>query len=216
MIPLLDGEVITVDLPGHGSSTSNDYSWAGIWATIMNCMERRSWWDTVLVLHSFTASLLPEIVSSGVRPKKIVLVEGIIHSDDAILANNLSAMDLDFFNQWFVRFRSVSRMALKSQLISKHSDNKIDEWSNSFKVVRGMALRIMAINLKKRLDTDGITNAFTSSSIPIVYIRGEFSRLSLTGKYFLQQNNVEIRVISKSAHFPMIDNPGKLSELMRL
>lgn len=216
MIPLLDGEVITIDLPGHGNSDSKEYSWTGLWTTIMHSMRHRDWLDTTLVLHSFTASLLPEILSSGVHPKKVVLLEGILHSDDAILANNLTSMDEDLFNQWLIRFRSVSRMALKSQLISKHSSNKIHEWSSSFNVVQGMALHEMAINLKKRLETDAITNAITSSSIPLVYIRGEFSRLSLTGQSFLQKNNVKIREISQSAHFPMIDNPSQLSKLIRL
>jgi len=214
LIPLLDGEVIALDMPGHGISSSTEYSWKGFWTTIMDPMKFRTWSDTTLVLHSFTASLLPEILSSGVRPRKIVLLEGILHSDDALMSNNLILMDEDQFSRWLDRFRSVSKMALKSQLVSRHTKSDIGEWSDAFNVVQGDAFYFMAINLQKRLGTNEIFDAIRSLSIPLLYIRGENSRLSFAGRAFLQQNNVKIIEISNSAHFPMIDNPKELSHLI--
>ena len=75
IIPLLDEEVITVDLPGHGESAATDFSWSGLWETIANALAGREWSETTLVLHSFSACLLPEIISSGVRPEKIILID---------------------------------------------------------------------------------------------------------------------------------------------
>ena len=167
-----------------------------------------------LVLHSFTAPLLPEILSSGAHPKKIVLLEGILHPDDAIMAKNLVSMDNEIFQNWLKRFRSVSKMTLKSQLISKNLTNNLEEWSDSFKLVKGAALQVMARNLKQRLESDIIAKALTLSIIPMIYIRGEHSRLSSTGHRFLREKNMDIRKILKSAHFPMIDNPNDVSHLI--
>jgi pimeloyl-ACP methyl ester carboxylesterase len=170
--------------------------------------------DTTLVLHSFTASLLPEIVSSGVRPKKIVLLEGILHSDDAIMAKSIVSMDNEIFQHWLKRFRSVSKMTLKSQLISKNHTNDLEEWSDSFKLVKGDALRVMASSLRQRLESDNIAKALTLLTIPQIYIRGENSRLSSACDKFLREKNMNIREIPKSAHFPMIDNPRDLAQLI--
>ena len=59
LVPKLSGDVITVDLPGHGKSCSREYGWHGIWSTVSKSIDPKKWQDTTLVLHSFTASLLP-------------------------------------------------------------------------------------------------------------------------------------------------------------
>ena len=105
-------------------------------------------------------------------------------------------------------------MTLKSQLISKNLTNNLEEWSDSFKLVKGAALQVMARNLKQRLESDIIAKALTLSIIPMIYIRGEHSRLSSTGHRFLREKNMDIRKILKSAHFPMIDNPNDVSHLI--
>lgn len=81
--PLLEGEVIAKDLPGHGASRSQAYDWVDLWGEITSPVRRDQWVETVLVLHSFIAALIPEIVSSGIRPAHVVLLEGILQSKDA-------------------------------------------------------------------------------------------------------------------------------------
>jgi len=214
LVPKLVGEVIAVDLPGHGKSRSRDYDWHGIWSTVSQSIDPKEWADTTLVLHSFTASLLPEIVAAKVFPEKIILIEGILHSDDAKWSNNLVSMDCHQFRNWLERFRVVSKMVLKSQLVLKHSIKDIHQWSNAFNIVKAEALHSMAIKLQKRLNTDAISHAISSLYIPTLYIRGESSRLSLIGQGFLKKNNIKVTKISKSAHFPMIDNPHRLANLI--
>ena len=214
IIPLLDEEVITVDLPGHGESAATDFSWSGLWETIANALAGREWSETTLVLHSFSACLLPEIISSGVRPEKIILIEGILHLTDALWSNEITFFDDAQFNSWLIRFRSVSEIALRAQLFSWQHKKDIQLWSDAFKQVNSEALRVIAKNIRNRLGSDVILNALKSLSGLIVYLRGGRSRLSLVGRAFLESNSIVIKEIAGTGHFAMIDNPIALSHFL--
>lgn len=214
LIPLLDGEVIAVDLPGHGESDATDFGWHGLWVTIADSLGGREWSETTLVLHSFSACLLPEIMPAGVRPEKIILVEGILHPTDALWSNELTFLDDAQFDSWLIRFRSVSEIALRAQLICRHHKKDIQLWSDAFKKVNGEALRVMATNLRNRLGSYDILDAIKLLSSQILYLRGGRSRLSLVGRTFLESNSIVVREIPGSGHFPMIDNPLALSDYL--
>ena len=214
LIPFLDGEVLAVDLPGHGESDSTDFSWHGLWKTLANAVCLKEWAEITLVMHSFSACLLPEIISAGVRPAKIILIEGILHPADALWTNELTFLDDAQFDGWLIRFRSVSEMALRSQLFSRNNRHDIQLWSDAFKRVNGEALRVMAFNLRNRLGTDDIPIAIESLNGFIVYLRGGRSRLSLVGRTFLESNSIVVSEIQDSGHFPMIDNSHAVIEFL--
>ena len=216
LTPLLGEKVSVLDLPGHGESDLTKYNWNDLWDVIFSVIEPDEWPETTLVLHSFTASLLPEIIFEKLRPAKLVLLEGILHSDDAYWSNDLALLDDVQYFHWLDRFRSVSEMALKSQLCSRQEKRDLMYWSEAFKVVKGDALRVIATNLKKRLDSVAIVHSIKSASIPIVYLRGGRSRLSVAGQSLLEHNAIRIIEISSSGHFPMIDNPVDLAFSLRM
>jgi pimeloyl-ACP methyl ester carboxylesterase len=214
LVPLLNGEVISVDLPGHGNSSSTDYSWFGILCSILNAHMERDWSQTILVLHSFSASLLPELVKEGVRPCKVIIIEGILSQHDALWTDAVSSLDYAHFDNWLLRFRSVAEMTLKSQLVTRQNKADIQIWSNSFRVVNGDALRLMARNLKERLISNEIEMTLKIVDFPLMYIRGQKSRLSEIGRILLHEHSVPILDISDCGHFPMIDNPIALATLI--
>ncbi len=215
LIPFLTGKAITLDLPGHGEASGTDYSWSGLWASIVDANGQNEWSETILVLHSFSASLLPEILTANVHPKKIVMVEGILHPSDAVWSHGLTILDTASFKLWLKRFRLVSEMALRVQLCSRQSEQNIRIWSDSFKKVNGEALHNLSKLLRDRLGTASFLNAIESLGNHILYIRGGKSKLSLTGRAFLEEKSIQVRVVDGSAHFPMIDNPGAVAELIR-
>lgn len=202
--PHLNGQVIASDLPGHGASRSQAYDWNELWGEISSPIRCDQWADTVLVLHSFTAALIPNIVSSGIRPAHVVLLEGILTSNDAHWSAKVAVMNDHEYRIWLSRFRQVSVMTLKSQLVLKQAKKDIISWSDSFKKVHGNALKIMASNLKDRLAGNELAIAFAGADFPITYIKGRKSRVSLP-QNLLRLANSSHEIVDDCGHFPMID-----------
>ena len=146
--------------------------------------------------------------------KKVIFLEGILHPDDLVWTEDLPNMTSDIFQQWLIRFRSVSEMALRSQLVKKHSKKEIYNWSQGFRNTHGDAIRIMASNLVNRLHSDEIEKSLNRASFPMIYLRGDRSRLSLIGKYFIENWGVPVYEVPESGHFPMLDNPLALKKYL--
>ena len=120
LVSSLGDNVIVVDLPGHGRSKVKVFGWQQIWSNLVNILGAKNSVNSILVLHSYAAALLPEIVQSGLKLKKILLLEGILHIDDLGWSKRMEGIEEDIFSQWLSRFRAVSEMSLKSQLVKKH------------------------------------------------------------------------------------------------
>lgn len=211
LIPYLDGEIVAVDLPGHGDSKSTDFSWKGLWRSVMYAAGSVEWTDTTIVLHSFAACLIPEIYSESIRPQKIVLIEGILLPGDATWSGNIIRLSDEDFQNWLFRFRSVSEMTLKSQLVSKQPKDKLVEWSNSFRIANGDSLRGIAGNMNERLSSDLIAKTFDLCQVHLIYVKGFKSRLCINDSTFQGLLFCEIK---NSGHFPMIDNPIELAKII--
>jgi pimeloyl-ACP methyl ester carboxylesterase len=209
--PFLNDEIIAVDLPGHGNSQSNDISWKGLWQSVTGATGSLNWTDSTVVLHSFAACLLPEIYSEHSHPKKIVLIEGMLHSTDVSWSRNIAHLSNDDFQSWLLRFRSISEMTLKSQLVTKQPKGKLTEWSNAFKIVSGNALRGIALNMNERLNSDSITQVLSSSCPNLTYVKGSRSRLRINDS---ATHCMEFCEVENSGHFPMIDNPAELAKII--
>ena len=214
--PLLDGKVITKDLPGHGNSQIRRYDWDGLWLDISDSIAPDEWEKTIVVLHSFAAALLPEIVETDVRPAYVIFLEGILHYQDIYWSNDIALKSEEEYEIWLKRFRSVSYMALKSQLVAKSSRSEILKWSSSFREVNGIALRSIAMSLRERLLKDELRHSFGKIKFTVKYVKGEKSKVIAAD--FLKEVGVEdYWIMPNAGHFPMIDAPillsSKLNEL---
>jgi len=215
LISDLNQNIILVDLPGHGSSQDKAFGWEQMWTKIVKGLSSKKSVDCTLVLHSFSAALMPEIVESGFKFKKIILLEGILHADDLGWSKGMEGIEEGEFSQWLSRFRAVSEMALKSQLVAKHDIHSLFMWSEGFRSTSGNAMRTMASNLIKRLHSNVIEQSLCRTVSPVVFFRGEQSRLGLPGRQLLEACNVPVIEIPNSGHFPMLDNPAGLYQAMR-
>ena len=213
---ILDKKSITYSLPGHGNCSFSDFSWSGILKNLKGKLKHKTENSFTLVLHSFAGAILPEIVSSDLKIKKIIFIESVLHIDDAVWTRELSEMSVERYNDWLLKFRSVSEITLRSQLIKKQSKKNILSWSEGFRITNGVAIYTMALNLTKRLLTDEIGNSLKEASFPMLYLRGSKSRLSLTGKKFVESCGITVINLSESGHFPMLDNPSELKKLICL
>ena len=206
--------VIAVDLPGHGRSKDTRFGWQQIWKKIIDSLGSKKSANCTLVLHSFSAALMPEIIKSGMKFKKIILLEGILHPDDLGWSKNVHEIEEKEFSQWLSRFRNVSEMALKSQLVNKHDRHNLLVWSEGFRLTSGEAIRAMASNLIKRLHSNVIEKSLCDKLSPLLFLRGDQSKLGLKGQQFIAACHVPVIEIPNSGHFPMLDNPVDLCQAL--
>lgn len=199
------------DLPGHGSSNSLKFDFSEIYSDLVSKIPSKNE-NVTLVLHSFSAALLPQIIDNNFPLEKIFIVEGVLFREDASWTSRPVFYDDTLYHEWLKRFRLVSEMTLKSQLYKKHEKMNLVFWSNGFKVVDGTALREMAKNLISLLSTSQIEEALRKCHIPITFLKGEHTRLSKKGFEKLIRMGFDVVSIKGSGHFPMLDNPIELSD----
>ena len=198
------------DLPGHGLSDCLKFDFSDIYSDLISKIPNKN--DNVtLVLHSFSAALIPEIIEKNYPWEKIVIVEGVIFREDASWTSRSVFYDDKLYHDWLKRFRLVSEMTLKSQLYKKHRKIDLVFWSNGFRVVNGSALKEMAKNLISLLSTSQIEEALRKCDMSITFLKGEHTRLSKKGFGKLTRMGFDVTSIKGSGHFPMLDNPIELS-----
>jgi pimeloyl-ACP methyl ester carboxylesterase len=102
-------------------------------------------------------------------------------------------------------------MTLKSQLVTKQPKDKLIEWSNAFRIADGDALRGIAVNLNERLNSVLIANTLNPGQANFTYVKSSRSRLYINESTF---QGVTFCEIDNSGHFPMIDNPAGLANII--
>jgi len=213
LIPLVKNPCLTLDVPGHGNSQNNCFSWQSLFNEIESRITSDSQ-DVTLVLHSFSSCLLPELINTHLSFKYIVLVEGLIHSDDAIHTRSMNSFTSDAFDLWYRRFLKVTNMALKHQLVTAHPKKSIDLWSNAFQEVLPEALQQYGNLCLKRLNDPCLYEALVKLSSSLVYLKGDRSKLSKTNSSILSELSVNTLCVPNCSHFPMLDNPVHTSDIL--
>lgn len=213
--PYIDGEMIATDLPGHGESTGSAYDWRSIWLNATQGLSKAEINGSSVVLHSFSAGVIPEILDCPGRPRRIYLIEGIVHPDDALWTKEITRMNSDEYGAWLARWRDVSYMTLKSQLILPQSRDNIIKWSLGFKLVKHDALYSMSRQLQSRVNSRELERALLRSAGDVTYLQGSRSKIQQTGLDFVRRCGCEVRMVQGSGHFPMLDNPEGLAHLLK-
>ncbi len=214
LVPYLKGEVIAIDLPGHGDSSCSDFSWDGIYKTIADSISHNEWMNTVLVLHSFSGCVVPEIIQGGIRPKRIIILEAPLISNPYSWTSRVTKLADTEYLQWFRKFEETAEISLRVQLVSRHSREQLKYWSDGLKSVNPKALRLMAANLDRRVKCNALLKTVRSHSEKIQYICGGKSCLNPDTLEIVKKLQLRIHIVPNSKHFPMIDNPSILSLLI--
>ena len=143
LLPYLNGlNVVNFEIPGHGESKSLNFDWDSTVAELKTLLPTSG--PIIYILHSFAASLTPELIKISNKNDRIILAEGIIHLDDAKWTKSHAFLDESFFENWVKKFRKGGRVALKYQLVKSHSKSDIDMWSKGFSKVNKNAIKIFS------------------------------------------------------------------------
>jgi len=206
-----DFNILTPDLPGHGSNFRSDnkcdYGFNALWTYISDIISDTRFSETVLILHSMSSGILPEIAKGSNRPKSVVIVEGNLIEEDAIWSRKIQSMKNNEYIDWIKKFQNNASTVLKSQLVNVHNKEKIDYWSYGFKEVDPLALKTIANEISILTSSGAIVHSLNELSIPIIFLRGSESRPWNEGKRLLKELDIPLVFIPSSSHFPMIDNP---------
>ncbi len=214
LLPYLnDVNVVNFEIPGHGESKSLYFDWESTVSKLSTNIPSSD--HVVYVLHSFAASFLPEIIKILKKSDKIIIVEGIIHIDDAKWTQSEAFLDEYKFENWVKKFRIGGRVALKFQLIGKHNKSDIDLWSTGFKDVNEDAIKTFSKKFIERLKNKEIVKSLMDANNNITYIRGKKSNLSESCINTLKKYNIPLEIIDNSGHFPMLDNPKDLYKVIK-
>ena len=87
-------------------------------------------------------------------------------------------------------------------------------WSKGFSKVNKNAIKIFSRKFVGRLQNREITKSLKNFKSNIVFIRGESSNLSKSSLKNLMKSNIAIHTVSDSGHFPMMDNPKEVYEVI--
>ncbi len=214
LIPLIDCEVIAKDLPGHGDSKFVDYDWKSIWQDTLSNIDERDLSKASIVLHSFSAGVLPEILNHREKPKMIYLLEGIVHPDDVTWTKVVANMSVKEYETWLPRWRSVSHMTLKSQLVRPQLKSDIKKWSSGFRLVKQDAIYSMSEQLQTRVNSKELGQCLSSSDGNLIFLKGSESKVCVSGINFARHCGCKVEELHDSGHFPMLDNPKALASLL--
>ena len=128
---LLNLHHITPDLLGHGKSPRG-HSFASLWSHLKSSLHPNDWKNSVLILHSMSSALLPEIIADKTSISAIVLIEGNIIKADAKWSFELSSMSNAVYKEYMIRLRKNSSLVLRSQLYGNYDTKQLDHWSKGF------------------------------------------------------------------------------------
>ena len=206
--------MLAPDLPGHGKSSSLDYSWTGMSNEIKTLLSRSEWENTTLVLHSFSAAMLPEITANGLGPYRVYLIEGALCLNTSSWTHRIPTLELNQYASWVERFKAVAEISLRLQLVRRPTGEELEYWGRGFKQVNPLALRTISTNLNKRLGSVEFIDSLRNLAEKIVYIRGSASRARCETTEVLKTLKISTEILPCAGHFPMIDNPTGLSEVI--
>ena len=207
LLHLVRGNVFCPNLLGHGDAPTGDYSFESIWENIMAELSFLDWSKTVLIMHSMSSALLPEVLKSKISPYSIYLIEGNLR-DDAEWSSQICKKPHNSYLEWLKRLRANSSIVLGMNLVGSHKSNDLLFWSSGFRDVKEMALRQIAQQLVLISETEKITTAITEIDSDIFYMRGSESAAWHEGEQLLKKLGVPLIKIPFASHYPMLDNPS--------
>ena len=208
-----DYQVITIDLAGHGNSSSNrnDYTMLSFAKDIKAVIDREKISRAILIGHSMGGAVIAE--TSQLMPKQIISIIGIDtfqNVDEKLPQKALDEMIEPFENN-FVN-------AMQSFILSMFPEETDKELINWIKEDMSSAPKNIALSAFRNYTGQYVNHkagqVFESITIPVVSIN---ARLWPTNPEDNRKHikNYKLFYIEETGHFPMMEKPEKFNKLLK-
>jgi len=208
-----DYQVITVDLAGHGNSSSNriDYTMLSFARDIKAVIDREKINRAILIGHSMGGDVIAE--TSQLIPKEIISIIGIDtfqNVDEKISQEALDEMIEPFENN-FVN----AAQSFVLPMLPKETDKELINWikEDMSSAPKNIALSAFRNYIGQYVNSEA-TQVFESIIVPVVSIN---ARLWPTKPEDNRKHikNYKLFYIEETGHFPMMEKPEEFNRLLK-
>ena len=208
-----DYKVITIDLAGHGHSSSNriDYTMLSFANDIKAVIDREKINRAILIGHSMGGGVIAK--ASQLIPTKIISIIGIDTFQN--VAEKLPQKAFDEMIQPFEKNFVNTAQSFVLTMFPKETDKELIHWikEDISSAPKNIALSAFRNYLGQYVNNEAI-QVFESITIPVVSIN---ARLWPTN---LEENrrhikNYKLFYIEETGHFPMMEKPEEFNNLLK-
>tara|TARA_R100001377_G_C3183255_1_gene107496 strand:+ start:496 stop:1356 length:861 start_codon:yes stop_codon:yes gene_type:complete len=205
-------KVITVDLGGHGNSSSrrNDYTINSFAKDIQAVIEQEAIDNVILVGHSMGGSVVAS--TAQLLPKKVKGIIGVDTLHDVSL--KISQTDLNAAVKPFKESYNKTMRAFVDSLFIQNTDQDLKRWISLDMVSATKPIAISAYsNFMVQYKTGESSSVFENMNIPVITINAKLWPTNVKGneskiKYY------QSIFIEGTGHFPMLEKPILFNSLL--
>jgi pimeloyl-ACP methyl ester carboxylesterase len=207
-----DYKVITVDLAGHGHSSSNrtDYTIASFANDVKAVIDKEKINKAILIGHSMGGGVIAKC--SQLMPKKIISIIGIdtFHNIDEKLTQEFIDNMIAPFKNDFV----ATTQGFVLSMFPKGSDEKLVYWTKEdmSSAPKDIALSAFGNYIEGSVNGES-AQAFKNIHIPVISINARLWPTSLDNNR-KHIKNYKLFYIEETGHFPMLEKPEEFNKLL--
>ena len=207
--------VITIDLAGHGNSSSNrtDYTMLSFAKDIKAVINKEKINRAILIGHSMGGGVIVE--AARLMPKKVIGIIGVdtLHNVGEKLPKKV--LEKEITGPFEVDFQKAMP-SLVSPMFPKETDKELSNWVEKDMSSAPPKVALSALHNYFGQNVNGeASKVFENINIPVVSINSKFWRptnLAENKKYI---KNYKLFYIEGTGHFPMLEKPKEFNMLLK-
>ena len=206
-------KVITIDLAGHGNSSSNrsDYTMLSFAEDIKAVIDKEKIKRAILIGHSMGGGVIAE--AARLMPKKVIGIIGIDTLQN--VAEQLPQKVLDKVIKPFELDFTKAMQAFVQPMFPEKSDKKLVNWVEEDMSSEQKKVALSAFRNYAGQNVNGeASKVFDQITVPVILIN---SRLWPTNSEENRKHikNYKLFYIEKTGHFPMLEKPKTFNRLLQ-
>lgn len=209
-------KVVTLDLGGHGASGKNRNSWklkdyAGDVIAVINGLQLDK---VILVGHSMGGNIILEVANA--IPDKIIGFVGVDNFKNvgAVYSDADKESIRNYFKEFHAAYDATAESYARQLLFTAESDSAaVERVVNDFKAADSV-IALATLEAIILGDEQVESTALDKLKVPVYLINSDYSPTQQDSLRAHVTRGVEVRSISGTGHYPMIEKPGVFSAIL--